>query len=636
MSSTTQLSESQHTFPLWLSKLGLANMYQFVALAWDRCDPTSTAVAERLGDGLRRSGSSDLIGLFATKGLMVFAAPPRERALRPYLLPQKRGVILGCVFARDDSGHEPLDEFDFSTETVDKIAATKGQHLVDNYWGAYIAFITSADTGHLSVIRECSGWLTCYRARVSNVDIFFSDMHDLTALQLPRFTLNSRYLAAYIYCPSLQIRECAVSEITEVLAGECVTVSQARIQQFPIWNPGRIAVSRSFEDYSRAQTELKRVTQQCINSWASAYSSILLSLSGGLDSAIVLGTLSRAGRRPAISCFNQCTEGTADDERRYARIAAARARVPLLEYTWSDLPLDSRIFAIPKAPKPYPGDVYWWLECGVRDELAKRVAAEAIWTGQGGDHLFWATGQYPIAADYVSTHGIDVGLLRIIDDAARLGRKSYLTVLRTALTLGRSGGAWVPDDTLRAMRGHFVNRDALPENCDDYVMHPWQACVSSLPKTKQVQAHFLAEIVNRHRHLPRAEYAYQRHPLLSAPLMELCLQIPTYVLVRGGRRRGLARTTFNDRVPDQILEREDKGDTTARVRSIIRENEPFLRDVLLSGILVQERIVSRSQLESILLDGQSYRPENYWPLLACISAEIWARTLQATASRVAA
>jgi asparagine synthase (glutamine-hydrolysing) len=304
-----------------------------------------------------------------------------------------------------------------------------------------------------------------------------------------------------------------------------------------------------------------------------------------------------------------------------------------VERPWAEAKLDAQLFSLPKAPKPGAGDLYWWLERDFRNDLAERTGAEAIWTGQGGDHLFWAFRTFPIAADYISRHGIDLGLLRVVSDAARLGNRSYLSVLRTAFELGRSQDPWTPDD-VRAREAYFVNADALPENRDEYVAHPWTSGAASLPKAKQIQISLLAEVLNRHRHMPGAEHAYQRHPLLSGPLIELCLQIPIYVLVQGGQRRALARKAFCDRVPREIIEREDKGDTTARVRTMIRQNEPFLREILLTGILARERIVSKHELETILVDGQSYRPENSWPLLACISAEIWARTWTTTAPRV--
>ena len=176
---------------------------------------------------------------------------------------------------------------------------------------------------------------------------------------------------------------------------------------------------------------------------------------------------------------------------------------------------------------------------------------------------------------------------------------------------------------------HFVDEQALPADPLSYTAHPWTEDAASLPKGKQFQIHYLAEVINRHRPVPRVEHAYEHHPLLSQPVMELCLQIPTYVLLYGGRQRGLARHAFADIVPREIIEREDKGSTTFYVTDAIRRDIAFIRELLLDGLLVQQRVVRRSALEPYLLQNQSLRLEHIFPLLACIAAEVWLRGSQA-------
>jgi asparagine synthase (glutamine-hydrolysing) len=537
--------------------------------------------------------------------------------------------VLGCLFARAGNSSIDAERLTTDDDLTGQLVNRGGEGLIENYWGSYIAFLQSPERGDCRVIRDCSGWLPCFRTRQESIDIVFSDLEELKSLELPRFTLNSLYLTAYIHDPSLQIRDTGLSEVTELLAGDCVEFSRSRVRQFCIWNPRSHVLDDVIDERDQAQQALRRVTQDCISAWAGQYDNIMLSLSGGLDSAIVLGCLMKAPARPEITCFNQCTINTADDERRFARLAAARADVPLIEEGWSDAVLDAAVFDLPKLPKPYPGDLYWWLEQDLRNDIASRAGASAIWTGQGGDHLFWAFRPFPIAADYVWRHGIDLGLCPIVAAGARLNKKSYLSVLSTAIALGRSRERWRPE-VIQEQMGHFVNREALPDDRDGYGTNPWVAAADDLPKGKQFQINFLADLLNRHKHMPGVERAYQRHPLQSQPLMELCLSIPTYVLAHAGRSRGLARDAFADRVPRAIIDREDKGETSARIRAMIRQNESFLRDILFDGVLVRERIVLRRPLEAILTNGQSWRPENYWALLACVTAEIWARTPSVT------
>jgi asparagine synthase (glutamine-hydrolysing) len=228
----------------------------------------------------------------------------------------------------------------------------------------------------------------------------------------------------------------------------------------------------------------------------------------------------------------------------------------------------------------------------------------------------------------VARHGLDFGFPKVVMDAARLCGHSYFSTVRASLRLGYSTSPWIPDE-IRKMKPHFVNFDALADRHMEYASNPWVSegkGLAGVAATKQVQILFLANLLNRHQHLPRAEFAYQDHPLLSQPLIELCLRIPTYLLVRGGQRRAMARSAFRDLVPHEILKREDKGDTSERARIVIRQNQVFFRDLLQNGKLVRSGIVSWAALKRILADGQSFREEEYWPLRACITAEIWAQS----------
>ncbi len=173
---------------------------------------------------------------------------------------------------------------------------------------------------------------------------------------------------------------------------------------------------------------------------------------------------------------------------------------------------------------------------------------------------------------------------------------------------------------------HFVNREALPDDMESYTAHDWRMDAADIPRGKQMQIFFLAELLNRHRPMPNVEPVPEHHPLMSQPLIELCLRIPSYQLLRGGRQRALARDVFADRVPDEILRREDKGDTTTVVTDMIRRSEPFIRELLLDGMLVKHNVISRKALEPYIVQGQSFRVEHIWPLLSCIATELWTQT----------
>jgi asparagine synthase (glutamine-hydrolysing) len=607
-------------------------LYHYVAFIWNCADRDACLGAAGLASDMERA-SPDWKRTFASTRMAVYTQPPRTADLREYFLPASHGVILGRLFPAELDELVPRWEPVITESQAARYLETAGRGFTEDYWGAYIALLTSPAQSRCVVLRDPSGKLPCYRLRHAHVDILFSDPADLSALPLPPLTFNWRYLAAFLYLDALQIRESALAEVTEVLAGESVEIRDCSARQHIAWDPRSVAGAGRRWSYEQAARKLRSVTQACIDAWTSVHPRVLHCLSGGLDSAIVLGCLAASPTGPAIVCINRYVEDPAGDERVYARRAAELARAPLIEVCVNQhtFAFDARMLALPRGAKP------GFSQCGrllqleaVNPEVLRHEAA-AVWKGQGGDHLFLKFSDIPSASDYLADLGWRWGFAGAARDSARLSAQPYVSVLRAALSSKYAPRATRPRSGERGM--HFVRHDAVPRDLDRYLAHPWDLEAEGLPPGRQRQIHLLAEIVNRHRPLSRRELAYEHHPLLSQPIVEQCLKTPTYLHLCGGRHRALARNAFSDCVPQQIIQRESKGDTTSFVVDSIRRSEDFLCELLLDGVLTRERLIDRAQLEACLRDGQALMPGQLPPLLACIAAEIWARAWTSRANR---
>jgi asparagine synthase (glutamine-hydrolysing) len=609
-------------------------MYHFVAMLWNAEDPAARGAAARLGEKLRRSESPWECQLSAD-GMSVFALPPSDPALRPYILPGQTGVVLGKLFTTDLSNpHLPpggqLDE-----SATRQIARTAGQHLIRSFWGGYVAFLRDHDGRGAYAIRDCSGKMPCYYTQCGDITLVFGDVADLAPLGLPAFSVNWEYLAAFIASSQLQVRACAFKEVREVLAGERLEVRGSSVRQTVLWDPRSICRQRWVRRYEDAVAQLREVAQGCIDAWAKTYDPVLHSLSGGFDSAVVLGCLRKSPGHPNITCLNYFTAAAQDDERSYARLAAEHAGVPLLELPMESAGdrFDARLLSGPTIPKPAVTDLFRSLEIQLVNSIAATTGARTLWTGQGGDHIFLQTADPSSAGDYLATCGLRPGFIAAVRDAAHLSRQPYWFVLRSAF---KSGRVSQPRSQTLARQTWFVDPAALPQNSDAYVSHPWAADAADLPLGKQMQIKLLGQVANRHRPIPRFEHAPQHHPLLSQPLLEVCLQIPTYLLVRGGRERALARDAFARQVPLEITRRCDKGSIISHTMQMIRQGEDFVRELLLEGVLAGAQVIVRSHLEPYLVKRQPFREDHLLPLLACIAAEVWMRKWTNSAVAVAA
>jgi asparagine synthase (glutamine-hydrolysing) len=612
-------------------------MYKYVAFIWDSHDADSSVIGKRLIAQFSVVHRKWNNRLFAN-GIAVFDCPPACPPLQAYVLSPALGVIFGRLFSANQHMAAGQSGTAITAKTTTLICSSGGRELVTQYWGSYVAVLRDSENDVSYVIRDCSGKVPCYRAQYEGVHIFFSDIAALSGLSIPGLEIDWHYLANFIAFSEVQIRESALCGVKEVLAGECVAIRDgANEQQAILWDPSAICREPLIEDYTDAAERLRETTQQCVDAWSSTYGRITHSLSGGLDSAIVLACLSRSSRRPVITCLNRFGAGGGEDERKYARLAARAANVELIEQSWDieNSTFDERLIAARPTPKPSIPFYVETLDAIFRDQLAQSTGSEGTWTGQGGDHLFWQVSDILGAADYIYHHRFGAKAFSIIRDTSRLSGVPFGSVLIKSVQLSRDALPWRPADC-DARKFSFVRRDLLAESGASRCMHPWTTGNEDLPKGKQAQIFFLAELLNRHRPSPFSDAAQEHHPLISQPLIELCLKIPIYVLVSGGRQRALARDAFAGYVPKEILAREDKGGTGARLAGQIRHSAAFLKDLLLDGVLVHERIVDRADIERHLLHGQPLKAQRLTSLLACISAESWARTWRTNLIRTAA
>ncbi len=605
---------------------------RYVAFLWNPFDPSAQKTATRLAREFSRCKPA-WHPISAGDGAAMFHRPFAGRAFESLSLPQRAGVILGTLFPRDLAQWSLQWRPQLDERFAEMAIASRGRRVVEELWGRYIVILNGRAGRDHYVIRDCSGHVPCFTTRCGQVDLIFSDIDDLVGLPLGRFTINRRFLAGFIFSPEMAQRECGLNEVTELLAGDCLAIEDARTRQFFIWDPTRVCRGTAVENVDGARRALASVVQTCVECWASRYDRIIHRLSGGLDSAIVLGCLRRSCARPTVICVNMHSDCAESDERVYAHLAASQDGSELIELPLypRDAVLDERVLDLPKSARPSVSVLFETLCLQFHNLLAQQYDAEATWTGHGGDHLFFQSSMHFGAIDYAHARGAVSSFWPAVRDAVRLSGMPYWQVLWQTALYGWLRAQWRLDASKRR-RAIFL-RPELSRNIAEYVEPPWSSASADLPAGKRVQIAILAELLNRHRPIP-GQYAPQHHPLLSQPLMEVCLQIPTYTLLRGGRDRALARDAFSDRVPPQIIARTGKGTTTSSLMRLVRRSASFVKDLVMEGELIREGIVDRTALEPYVAHG---RPVDQWtvsPLLSCIVAEIWLRKWTAAGLRL--
>jgi hypothetical protein len=77
--------------------------------------------------------------------------------------------------------------------------------------------------------------------------------------------------------------------------------------------------------------------------------------------------------------------------------------------------------------------------------------------------------------------------------------------------------------------------------------------------------------------------APSRFPLLSQPVVETALRIPSWLWIENGRDRAVARTAYSGFLPASVLDRRTKGGLDSYAIAMLARNRSALQPFLLEG-----------------------------------------------------
>ncbi|AZS21754.1 asparagine synthase [Caulobacter sp. FWC26] len=565
---------------------------------------TAAAFDAMLEDLVARQGWRHVVKAYALAVLVKGAAPLPVLPLAG--AHGVGGVLLGRVFDRaaGEAGEARQPQLDGLVD-LDPIEAVS--RLIQSAWGGYVAVLAPRRPDPPVVLRDPTGQVEAFIWRRDGVTLIGSEAPRGLAAPLG-LAIDWRRVGDLLDDPRRTGAAPPLSGVLGVDPGECRHGVGAG-ESLRLWSPARIVRERRPPD--DPADALRRWVDVSVAAEASDAETMLCEISGGLDSAIVATALARAGRRPtgAINFYRDQAQG---DERLWARAVADAIGVPLT--------------TVQRSPFALASDDFAFGATGLRPSLnaldpeydrlllaeAERLKAQVLFTGHGGDVVFYQLGAAEIAADILQGAVTEDGRLRALGDVARRTRRSVWSLARQAFWGRRpTEGA--------ASRERFVVHAARG------VAHPWLDDLQGLAPAKRVQVAGLVNSLNVVARTRRGAVTRLAHPLLGQPMVELCLSIPAPILSAGEGDRRLARRAFSDRLPALVAERRSKGDITVFFGKSIAASLPTLRPMLLDGRLVAEGLIDKARLEAALRPETLVWKDFYGEILVAAALEAWVR-----------
>lgn len=592
-------------------------MFRYLALIWDDTLTHQRRTAHRLSENVQRGASWK--SALQVSGCSVFTTGGGADGNGVYQLPRDQGVILGRLFRRCDGPGSRAEPGQLQPAEAEAILRHQGRALATDWWGRYVAFL-KCEGDSSTVLRDPTGTLPCFTLVHQGVHIVFSWLEDVIALQeVPLPTISWKRLVAHLQLWELGGHQTVLEGVDRVLPGEAVHLRATGSKRELFWDVMGFAGSVLEEDPDQLARRLRDTVRYCARSWAEGQERILLRLSGGLDSSILASCLNSGDTAAQVLCVNYHSPGADTDERRYARLASRHSGLKLIECERDDGFRLDRVLRVALTPSPatYVGR----MAASARDaELSQRHGAPCLFTGAGGDQLFFELRTWWPAADYLRLHGFGRGAWRAAMDAARL---AHMSVYRTmGLALRNRLGLRAEGDLLAWRMALLGSAAACDEPLEDY-LHPLLRHPTALPVGKLNHVRMLLHPLAYYDPYERERAPAVVNPLLSQPLIELCLRLPTYVLTQGGQGRALARRAFAAELAPEIAKRRSKGSVDQHLKTVLANNLQWARELLLDGELVARGFLDRRKVELALSGNPDMSTVHVTEIHGHIAVEAW-------------
>lgn len=571
---------------------------RFLALAGDPDELRSFLATTKPGE----AAPARLNRVFDAPDLVLFASP--ETAL--LALDNERGLVIGHLFTQGETSERVRR---LARPESARAAETGGKSLLTRFWGGYVALTRHG--GRISVLRDPSAAMPVYRRAAGGIDLFFSDGGLCGDLPLPAPTVDEDFLLQRLSFPFLRTARTGLAGTLELLPGELYRAG-ANLAELA-WSPWDAAApERRIDDFETAAKRLRATILRTVPPQVAARPDLALELSGGLDSSVVAAALAHAGiRLPAANFVTRMADG---DERHYAEAVASALGLRLAKVEEDLEPLD----LAPPAPdtlRPPPSIAVQGLN-RVLAAFARQGGIRGFVTGAGGDNLFcYITTAAPIL-DAAADLAIARAVRTTLPEVAALGGCTVWTAGRYAVRKAfRRRPLW-PQDV------QFLAPAAIAAAPD---RHPWLDAPAGTPTGTREH---VESLVRAHHFLEPAYSSGETliHPLISQPLMELCLAIPSWLWVRGGYNRAVARRAFEDLLPAAVIHRRSKGRIESMCARTFEGNRRRLADLLLGGELARRQLLDTKALAAYLNVPGPAPDHDYFRIFELVSLELWLRS----------
>jgi asparagine synthase (glutamine-hydrolysing) len=517
------------------------------------------------------------------------------------------------------------------TETILHAYEEYGSECLDKLNGMFAFAIYDLKTGELFIARDRAGEKPLYYCRDDDKFVFASELKSILGAFDIKKEINKDALNRYLSLTYIPAPLTIFNNIFKLNAGCYMTVRNGDIDIHKYWDIRFSEESEKlpYEEYKR---QLRSYLTDSVEKKMISDVPLGAFLSGGIDSSIITGIMSRLSPRP-VETFTIGFRMKEFDESDRAGIVAKKNNtnhhLHYLEYEDAVKCLDD-IIATFDEPFADSSAIPTYFVSKYAGEFVKVVL-----TGDAGDELFGGYSKYMINyyADMygripqgIRKHVIEK-LVYSLPDKSSVTRKVKKVISNTGEDLFEKRRNLM----LLGFNGSNIQSLLLPEyripDCCSFIrgIYDTPSVVDELTKTLYTDFKVVLEgdmlvKVDRVSMLNSIE---TRVPLLDRCVMELAFNIPSEYKIKGRLQKYILKDTFSDLLPGEILGKGKRGFAVPIGEWFRGPLKTSLMELLSEKFIKEQGIFNIEFVNKLLDDHFSARSNNYSQLWTLYTFQRW-------------
>lgn len=547
-------------------------------------------------------------------GIILAGYKPQQEYHYNHIIPlaSKQGILVGKIF---DRNHHPAQ---FNNEHIHACMTDPG-YLSSHYWGRYVGALFNQAIQTLTLVRDPQGLSTLFYHVTADGILFSNELVLLYEALEIKPSIDVSYFAQHLIHTNQALSSTPFENIRELLPSMTLSYNiNGSCTQKLLWNPESLHGPMVCNE-NEFEEELLTTLRGCTKAWIGDVPGVCVELSGGTDSSGVMlllhDVLPADKKLIAVNYIDSKTPGS--NEIAYAQETADACSAPLHFLDWQTTSI------LDKLPHNFfPNRPNTFL---LSENLRKQLHAVAIdngcpelMNGQGGDHVFCSPPPKHALADYVLQCGLR-GCTHPLQELSGAYRAPWPSIINN--NIKAVGNFYRKRHSIEPYETAHLNKHFLQE----LTQEPFYLN-ETLKKIYPGKAMQIASICHAVAYAERDQTAptmCRTHPLISQPIIELALQIPTYQSFKDGYDRIFFRRAVSRIKKITPLWRRIKGHTTGSMSKQFAHHASEIRDIILNGKLAAKGIINTHWVATEITKMHHSHTENLWPILHLLTSELW-------------